>query len=248
VIVVPLLLAPLVVAAASLVERRFGATAAGWMAALPISFTVAVVAVSLDAGPETASAMALSAAAHVPAQVVFGVAFAAVLLRRGASAGLVAGGLAYVATSIVLGDVPVVVAVPAAIALLAWAPRLMARGTPPRGSRPRWVTTALACAAAPVVVGGAIITSRLAGPELAGAVAAFPSVSTAVALAIIASDGRLAGAHALAGLIRSLPCYLSFCLVVGLAVPAAGLAAVALGLLACLAAAGGTFRRVPTTA
>ena len=41
------------------------------------------------------------------------------------------------------------------------------------------------------------------------------------------------------------PCYLKFSLVVALAAPAAGVAAVALGLLACLAGARLTWRRVP---
>ena len=44
---------------------------------------------------------------------------------------------------------------------------------------------------------------------------------------------------------RSLPCYLAFCLAIALAAPAAGAAAIPLGLLACLAAAGATWRGVP---
>ena len=90
-----------------------------------------------------------------------------------------------------------------------------------------------------------MLTSRLAGPEVAGAVAAFPTISATLALAVVAGDGRAAGAHALSGLVRSLPCYLAFCLAVALAAPAAGIAAVPLGLLACLAAAGATWRAVP---
>jgi hypothetical protein len=73
-VVVSLLLAPAVVAAAAVIERRLGPSAAGWLAALPIAFSVAVVAVAVDAGTESATALALSAATHVPAQVAFGVA------------------------------------------------------------------------------------------------------------------------------------------------------------------------------
>ena len=61
----------------------------------------------------------------------------------------------------------------------------------------------------------------------------------------MSSSGRAAGAHALAGLVRSLPCYLAFCLAIALAAPAAGAAAIPLGLLACLAAASATWRGVP---
>jgi hypothetical protein len=61
----------------------------------------------------------------------------------------------------------------------------------------------------------------------------------------VTREGPEAGAHALTGLVRSLPCYLAFCLVVALTAPSAGLAAVALGLLACLGAAFATWRGVP---
>jgi hypothetical protein len=81
-VLVPLLVAPAVMAAASLIERRLGPSAAGWVAALPVAFAVAVVAVSVDATAHVAASMALSAAAHVSAQVVFGVVFAGVMQRR----------------------------------------------------------------------------------------------------------------------------------------------------------------------
>jgi hypothetical protein len=68
---------------------------------------------------------------------------------------------------------------------------------------------------------------------------------TALAVAVVTRDGALAGAHSLTGLVRSLPCYLTFCLVVAAAAPVAGLGAIALGLLACGVAAGATWRGVP---
>jgi hypothetical protein len=66
-----------------------------------------------------------------------------------------------------------------------------------------------------------------------------------LAFAVVGRDGERAGAHALAGLVRSLPCYLAFALTVALTAPAAGAAAVLAGLLACLAVAGATWRGVP---
>ena len=244
-LLVPMLLAPLVVACATAIERRLGPSAAGWVAALPISFCVAVLAVTLDAGAGDAGTMALSAASHVPAQVAFGVVFAALLVRRGLPAGLAAGALAYLAGSVALADVPAALAVATALPVLALAPRLMDHGRPRLGApRPR-AATAIACAAASAIVAAAVLTSRLAGPEAAGAVAAFPTVSATLAIAVVSGSGRAAGAHALSGLVRSLPCYLAFCLAIALAAPAAGAAAIPLGLLACLAAAGATWRGVP---
>ena len=242
---VSLLLAPLVMAAAAVIERRLGPSAAGWVAALPVTFAVAVIAVTLDAGEHTASIMALSAATQVPAQVVFAVVFATVLTRRGLIIGAAAGTAAYVACSVLVADVPAALAVASAVPVLAFAPRFMVAGRPRPGSPRRWSTTALTCVAASVIVGAAVVTSRLAGPEAAGAVAAFPTMCTILTLTVVTRDGRVAGAHALTGLVRSLPCYLTFCLVVASTAPSAGVAAVAPGLLACVAAARATWRGVP---
>ena len=246
---VSVLVSPLVLAAATLIEGRLGAAAAGWVAALPLSFAVAVSAVSLDAGAATAGAMALSAATHVPAQVAFALAFAGVLVRRGLLAGLGAGVVAYLASALALAAFPGALVMACALPALALAPRLMPDVQARRPGAPRRRSVmALTCAAAAGFVGVAVFTSRLAGPELAGAVAAFPAVSSTLAVAVVASDGRSAGAHALAGVVRSLPCYLAFCLVIVLAAPSLGVAAIALGLLACAAAAAATWRRVPVTA
>jgi hypothetical protein len=126
--------------------------------------------------------MALSAAAHVPAQVVFGVVFAGVLVRRGLVVDAAAGSLAYAACSIAVAHAPATLAVSCAILVLALAPRVMAGGQPGPGSPRRWPTTALTCAAASLIVGGALVTSRLAGAEAAGAVAAFPTMCTTLAV------------------------------------------------------------------
>jgi hypothetical protein len=244
---VSLLLAAAVMAAATIIERRLGPSAAGWVAALPVAIPVAVVVVTLDAGTGDAAAMALSVAAHVPAQVVFGAVFTGVLLRRGLVTGAVAGALAYAGCCVVLTDVPSAVAIAVAVLALAAAPRLMA-ADPPRSTSPRrWTTTALTCAASSLVVGATLITSRLAGPAMVGAVAAFPTVSTTLAVVIVARDGAPAGAHALTGLVRSLPCYLTFCLIASLAAPAAGLAAVPVALFGAVATARVTWRGVPVT-
>jgi hypothetical protein len=106
----------------------------------------------------------------------------------------------------------------------------------------------LTCALAPLIVGAAVLTSRFAGPVAAGPVLAFPTMSAMLAVTIATSDGPLAGAQALTGQVRSLPCYLAFGLVVILAAPSIGLAAIALGLLACAAAAPATWRDVPRLA
>jgi hypothetical protein len=72
-------------------------------------------------------------------------------------------------------------------------------------------------------------------------------MSLVLAVDVVTRDGRSAGVHALSGLVRSLPCYLAFCLVVVFAAPSLGPASAALGLLACVTAARVTWRGVPVT-
>jgi hypothetical protein len=232
-------------AAVVLTEARLGPSAAGWVAALPVCLAVAEVAVMLDAGTRAAGAMALSAAMHVPAQVVFAVLFACVLRRWGVTAGAAAGGLGYVACSLGLSGLPGALIVPCAFPAVMLAPRAMAAGRPRAGSPRRPLEAALTCAVASVFVGAAVTVSRLAGPEMGGAVAAFPTMSTTLAVVVANRDGQLAGVHALTGLVRSLPCYLAFTLVIAVALPSFGVAAIALGVLACALIARPTRRRIP---
>jgi hypothetical protein len=230
--------------AATVVGRRAGPFAAGWVAALPAGLAVAVIAIGCDAGGAAARTMALGAATHVSARVAFALAFATVLSRRGLVQGLAAGTLAYAGVSLMLAEISHLVAVLAAIPALVLAPALMIRGRQPGGSAGGWRLMALTCALSTLLVAGTLLTSRLAGPAMAGAVAAFPALSGTLSTLTAAGAGARAGAAALAGLVRGLPCYLTFCALVVLLMPATGLPAVALALLGSLAAGHLTWRRI----
>jgi hypothetical protein len=244
-VVVAMLLAPVMVASATMVERRLGPSAAGWLVALPVGFAIAEVAVGIDGGGRTASTMALSAAAHVPAQLCFAVVFAGVLTRRGLLVGLAAGAVAYLVASLVIAPLPALLAVALAIPAFCLAPRMIAASRPQVGSPRPWPTTAMTCVAASVVVAAAVLTSRVAGPAMAGAVAAFPTVTTTLAVAVVARDGCRAGAHVCVGLTRSLPCYLTFCVVVVATEPRVGLFATGVAVLGCAITCRLTWRSVP---
>jgi hypothetical protein len=229
------------------IARRLGPSAGGWAAALPVALAVAVAAVGARSGMPTAAAVALSAAGHVGAQVLFAVVFAAALRRRGLAAGALAGTAAYAAASLALAGAPPVLGVALGCAALLAGPRLI----PAERSRPasvtRWPATAAVCLAAAGVVTTALLATRFAGPELAGTLTAFPTTCLTLTTFAVALDGRAAGAGTLLGLVRSLPCYLVFCLVTAVTATVAGPASVAAGLLACLATAAVTWRRVPLT-
>jgi hypothetical protein len=168
-----------------------------------------------------------------------------VLARRDLLAGAAAGTLAYLVCALGLAHVPNLLAVAVAVPALAFAPRLINAPPPRAASSQRWATTALTCVAAAVVVGGAVFTQRLAGPLLAGAVAAFPTMTVTLAVAVAARVGSAAAAQVLVGLVRSLPCFMTFCLVVALLASVMGLSAIPLALLARLGVVRLTWRNVP---
>jgi hypothetical protein len=63
---------------------------------------------------------------------------------------------------------------------------------------------------------------------------------------VLSRSGAAPGVHALAGLVRSLPCYLTFCVLAAVVMPLAGAAAVLLALIGCLAAGRVTWRALPS--
>jgi hypothetical protein len=246
-----MLLAPTVMGVASAVERRLGASAAGWVTALPVALAAALVAVGIDLGDHAAAVMAMSAAGQVAAQVAFAVTFVEALRQRGLLVGLLAGAAGYAAASAALACLPPAAGVTAAVVALLVGHRLV-RPDPAETSAAvprRRRDTALACLVPALIVGAVIGISRLAGPVAAGAIAAFPTLSATLAISIGRFSGRPAAARALEGLVRSLPCYLAVCLVVALTAPAIQLLpAVAVALVACVATGKLTWRTLPMPA
>jgi hypothetical protein len=247
----PLLAAPTLMLAATAAERRFGPAVAGAMAAMPVALSVIVLAVGAELGRAAGATLAAGAAAHVVAQVAFALVFAAVITRRGAALGLLAGTTAFAAISILVAPVPPVLAIAAAVpALLLGSTSL--KGSDPltlrshekacsaqdrivKGSDP--LSAVLGAVAAFVMVGVALLTADVAGPAAAGMIGAFPALSTALACVLARSRGAEAAASALRGLVGGLRAYLVFCVTVAVAAPALGVVvAVPLALALCLLA------------
>ena len=244
VLIVSLLLAPVVMFVAVCAEQRRGATTGGWVAALPVALPISAVTVALDSGSRVADRLVWSAAGHVAAQVLFAVAFAAVLRRRGCVRGFLAGTAVYGALSVILLALPASMAAAIAIPVLIVAPRMVPRHGARGGSSRSATATVLGCLGASVVVAAGVFGSRIAGPSVGGALVAFPTVSSLLALLIAGRAGNNAGADALAGLVRSLPCYLAFCLCAAITIPAAGTPAIPPALLAALAIGRLTWRSI----
>jgi len=237
VLLVALLVAPVVMVAATAVERRFGPAVAGWVVAAPITIAIATFVVGFDLGRHAAATLAASSAEHVSAQVAFAIAFAAVVRRRGGLAAMASGTAVYATLSLVIFWMPSAVAIVASLAALALGPRLLLDGpTPPPAAGNTLMSTATRAVVASATVALTLSVARLAGPATAGATAAYPVVSATLALLILRARGKDAASQALNGLCRGLPGYFSFCLAVTLATPHFGVVfAVPFALVICLA-------------
>lgn len=80
----------------------------------------------------------------------------------------------------------------------------------PAAPTPR-VHPAVSATAALAVVATSLTAARLAGPAVAGTVAAFPAVSAVFALVVARQSGPLAASSALLGAVEGLRGYLAFC-------------------------------------
>jgi hypothetical protein len=247
VLIVPLLVAPVLMLAAVRAEQLRGASTGGWVAALPVSMPVGIATIAVESGPHVAAQLAWSAAGHVPAQVLFGAVFAGVLRRAGPIRGFAAGLAAYATASVLLIALPGGLAAPLALpAILLAARRVRPGGSSGSGTPARPGVTAITCGGAGLVVAVTVLGSRAAGPEVGGAFGACPTVSALLALSVVRRSGRAAGADVLAGLVRSLPCYVAFCVCAASTLPGLGLPAIPLALLGCVAVGGVTWRSVAT--
>jgi hypothetical protein len=253
VLLLPLVLAPTAMVLISLAERRFGSSVAGWLNAVPLSISLAVLGVSADQGAPAGAAIAEAAAAHVPAQVAFAVAFAAVLRRwrtRGEraprngwrasaagrrrlviGAGLLGGTLAFVGLSALISLVPAPVSIAVALPALYLGRRALSEQpeAPAKTDSPVLVRAAVATAAVLAV----LTTVRVAGPGLGGAVAAYPALTATLA----STAGVATAARLLHGVVQGLTGYLAFCVALAASAPALGIASAGMvAVTACAAA------------
>ena len=198
-----LVLAPTVMLLLSLAERRFGAAVAGWLAAAPITLAIALLGLGSDG-----THVALAAASCIPAQVAFAVTFARKNLAAAvASYVLVALALPHTA-GLVLG-------LPALALGLRLLPEPVARET-------KDASTLLRVAVTTVTV-AAILTAAKASPQLAGVIAAYPTLSTILG---VTGDRH----ELLRGLLKGLVGYYAFALTYALLVPSVPVALAACAL------------------
>jgi hypothetical protein len=219
VLLVKLLLIPALLAAVTLVGRRFGPNVAGWLGSFPVVAGPVLLVITLEQGGDFGATAAGFALAGMAAAIVFCVCYAH--LSAGRPWWLTAG-LAFAAWAVAVGGLALLppalpVAAVAGFGALAVAPRLFPPLPPVAAPRAphRFELPAR------MLVGAllAVLTSWLAarfGPRLAGYLALFPLVTSVVTLFTHAVDGRAAAVNFLAGMARGLWSAGFFCLALAL--------------------------------
>ena len=204
------LLAPLLVAAASLAARKWGDRVGGWLAAFPFVAGPLLLVMSLDHGLEFGASSARSALSGITALAVFAVCYAH-LARVVRWAGALAIGWAlYLLSAWMMHSLELGFAARLAGALASlWLAKFLLPAIAPEGSRakarkpPGWDIPARMGSAA-LLVGTVATLSNLMGPSWSGLLTPFPIATTILVAFAHAEYGHAAVARMLDGFIPAL--------------------------------------------
>ena len=203
------------------IEVRVGAAAAGWVAALPIAFGVASAAIAVTQNHADASLIALSAAGHVAPMVAYAIAFVWLTTRLGAVLGFLLAIVVYVTASVAVIPANDVARITIGVLAIVVGGLYVARQPRafPTGKVPTHTQRLLSLGSAVLVVVFITVTNQYFGPGLAGAIGAFPTMSTTIALFITHRSGLRNANSVMGGMVKSLPIYLTYCLAFALLIP-----------------------------
>lgn len=238
-ILLKLLLVPSLIAAITLVGRRWGPGVAGWLSAFPIVSGPILLAIALEQGKEFAAVAAANTLLAVLAVLVFSVAYARVATRAGLAACMAAALLAWTAAVALLRalELPLWAGFVLVLAALLAAPHLIQR-----------IAAEPAPAKAPSrdlpwrMAAGAILTLAVTaaaaelGPRLSGMLAMFPVMSTVLVGFSHRASGPGFAVDLLRGMVKGYYAFAVFCLVLALLLRAQPLATAFMIATACAVA------------
>jgi uncharacterized membrane protein (GlpM family) len=221
-------------------EARLGAAAAGWFAALPIAFAVAGVTMAVTVSRSEASLVALSAAGHAGPMIAYGISFVWATTRLGTLRGFALAVGVYVAASVAILPILEPLRIGIGVVAIVIGNAFMSRR--PRATNTGQAATSqriLSLASAGLVVALITVANRYSGPDLAGALGAFPTMTTTIAVFLAYRCGIGNAGSVMSGMVKSLPIYLTFSLafaflIVRTTTPSATAGATGLALLAAM--------------
>jgi len=242
-LVLRLCLSPTLIGAASVVARRWGPAAGGWVAALPLTSGPVVLVLALERGARFAADACVGIVLAIAALAGYVLVYCLTSRRFGWPA---CGALAcavYLASLWPLGRVAASLAAAFALACatVLGTRRLLPRDPAPHasGRAPAW-DIPLRMAIAGALVWGLARISGVVGPRVSGLLAPFPVAVTIMSTFTHRHEGAAAAREFLASLLAGLVSFAVFFLAVGALLPALGVArafvAATLGTLATHAA------------
>jgi hypothetical protein len=228
-----ILLVPALIAAVTIVGRRYGQGIGGWLGSFPIVAGPVLFILALENGVTFGAESAEAALLAVAPAMVFYVVYARLALRASwPFAAAVAVVIWFVVTAMLAGfDLPLALVLLVVVAALWWSGRAL---SPQRIAAGQAVPAALTPhrleLPARMLTGAAVtlVTSELGkqgGAELGGYASLFPSIGLVVASFNHAQAGPLAAIHFLRGMTRGMWSVASFCLALVFGLPAFGLSA-----------------------
>ena len=226
--IIKLALTPLLVALATVVARRQGHRVGGLIVGLPVMTAPVALFLALEQGKDFALAAIPGILMGVAGVAAYTTTFAAASRALGPLASMSLAAAAFLAMSLGLdsidaGLLPMAIAAALAIAM---ALSLIPRGHRPKAGRspPAW-DVPLRMALTALLIAGVTLLARELGPRLSGIAGTFPIITTVLSAFTLHRDGRPATLELLRGLQLSQASFCAFFLVLGLALPAMGIAA-----------------------
>ena len=223
-----LVLAPGLIALATLAARRWGPAAAGWAASLPVVGGPVLLVVALSHGAHFAAKSATAATLGLMSLAVFGVAYAQLSVRLPWWLSLPGAWAAFAASTGLLWPVrlPAAAALLVALAGFALVGRLLGPEPAPATSGRRLpLDLPLRMTAGALMVLGLSAASAALGAHLTGLLTPFPVIASVLAAFTHAVDGSAAVRRYADALIRGLPSFALFTTAVSLLAVPAGVAA-----------------------
>jgi len=216
-----LVVTPLVIAAATLAARRWGATIGGWFVGLPLTSGPVSVFLALEQGRTFAATSARASILGLIGVAAFCVAYAHAAPHVGPAGCLAAGFAAYAAATLIShaieGGPWIVLAIVYAVlfAALALMPRVSG---PETDAPPPWWDLPLRIVAATSTVLFITTAAAALGPTWSGLLSPFPVFSSVLAAFAHKMSGPAAAVRLQRGVVAGLFSFASFFLVVSLLV------------------------------
>jgi uncharacterized membrane protein (GlpM family) len=237
---VKVVVTPVLIGGASLAGRRFGHHVGGWLVALPMTSGPVAFFLAVDQGVSFAAGAAIGMLAATLSQVAFALAYSR-RSARGATAALLAGGIAFAASTFLLSflhwsawETFVLVLCSLAVGYVATRRDAPAPVAEPN-QLPRWDIPVRMVAATLVVVVITTLAPAL-GSHLAGLLSPFPVFAAVLAVFTHHTHGPVGARQTLHGLLLGLLAPAVFFLVLAVTLEPAGLWAFALSSAAAFAA------------